>query len=252
MSLFPGNLWIGERYLNARFALIYTVCVVVITHLIAFTVPGKWLLPIISSLGAYWIFAAPLRKGDYAGAVRMAVLWALVTSLVQILLARWAPNYMETQIIRGASYRDEMFRWVTTGEGPEGNITLFLPVHVRHFFIFCLLSLLSGGYLGLMMGAVLLGYMNYYVGSLIAACDGSNVAVFMGWSVWAVLRVIGYIVAGTALGSILVKKNGALLEKFKGIRKLLLWALILVVLDVIVKWQLAGYYQSALNRVFGG
>ena len=252
MSLLPGNLWIGERYLSARFALIYTVSVVVISHLISFVVPGKILLPILGSLGAYWIFAAPLRKGDYMGAVRMAILWALVTSLVQIMLSRWAPNFMETQILRGAEYRDEMFRWVTTGEGPEGNIALFLPIHVRHFIIFCLLSLLSGGYLGLMMGAVLLGYMNYYVGSLIAACDGSSVASLMGWSVWAILRVVGYIVAGTALGSILVKKGGTLMEKFMNIRGLMLWALILVVMDVIVKWQLAAYYQSTLNRVFGG
>jgi len=144
---------------------------------------------------------------------------------------------------------------VRTGEGPEGDISLFLPIHLRHFLIFCTLSLASGGFLALAMGAVMLGYMNFYVGCLIAASGASWITLALSWPLWSIVRVVGFIIAGTALGAVLLDRRGkgrTAGEKKEKILRFLLLAVALIVLDIILKWLLAGAYQGLLNSALAG
>ncbi|MBW7997470.1 MAG: hypothetical protein FVQ81_13025 [Candidatus Glassbacteria bacterium] len=242
----------GERYRSPVFAAAWMAATILAAHLLEFLAPGRWLLPAAAGAGFWLLFVHPLRGGEYARAIRYALGWAGMMVLVQVTLTLLWPGAMEENVIRAAAYRDEMFHWIRTGEGPEGDIAQFLPVHIRHFAIFCLLSLTSGGLLGLMMGAVLLGYMNFYAGSLIAASAGSPVAILLAWQVWAVVRVTGYIVAGAALGGALLHQRNDIGAKKKTIIRWLTLALALIVADVALKWALAGVYQQALNGALGG
>ena len=240
---------IKNRCGSLRFALSYIVAVVIVAHLIGLTLPGKWFLPGLNALLFFLLFLVPLSRGEYHRAVKLALVWAAVTTVVQVFLSAGWPALMEEKILRGAEYREEMFLWVRTGQGPEGDITLFLPIHLRHFIVFCAVSLATGGLIGLAMGAVMLGYMNFYVGCLIAASSGSWVTLVFAWPVWSIVRVVGYITAGTALGAVLVDRWGERAEKKKKILLFLLLAVALVVLDIILKWLLAGTYQGLLNSV---
>ena len=56
-------------------------------------------------------------------------------------------------ILNGAKYQTEMFHWIKTGAGAEGNPVQFVPQHLIHFIIFCVLSAISAGLLSLLMGA---------------------------------------------------------------------------------------------------
>ena len=185
-------------------------------------------------------------------AVRLALVWAAVTSILQVLLTLLLPGLMAKITWNGVDYRDQMMLWVRTGGGAEGNISLFLPVHLRHIVVFTALSLISGGLLGLVMGAGMLGYMNFYVGSLIAETQSAVTAVFLAWPVWAILRVVGFILAGTVLGAVLIDRRGDGAEKRKKILRFLYLAAALIVLDIVLKWALAPVYQGWLNSTLGG
>jgi hypothetical protein len=242
----------GERYRSTSFAALWMAVSILFSHALEFVVPGVWLLPIAAGVSFWLLFAHPLRRGEYACAVRLALAWAAMMILIQVALSILWPELMEANVLRSAAYRDEMFRWLATGQGPEGDIGLFLPIHLRHFAIFCVLSVASGGLLGLMMGAALLGYMNFYVGSLIAASGFSPLAFLLGWQVWAAVRVAGFIIAGTALGALMVHRGAEKQEKKRLILRWLSVALALVVADIVLKWALAGAYQQALGGVMGG
>ncbi|MGK7876816.1 MAG: hypothetical protein AB4426_27070 [Xenococcaceae cyanobacterium] len=53
-----------------------------------------------------------------------------------------------------------MFHWIQTGEGAEGSLRLFLPIHLRNYLIFCLLSLITLSSTALIFGIWMLNYMN--------------------------------------------------------------------------------------------
>jgi hypothetical protein len=242
----------SEHYRSRSLAGFYMAASILVAHVLEFIVPGMWLLPVVAGLTFWLLFAHSLRRGEYVWAVKSALVWALMLVVVQVALSMLWPGVMEGNILRGAAYRDEMFRWVRTGEGSEGSIALFLPIHLRHFVLFCVVSAASGGALGLVMGAAMLGYMNFYVGSLIAVSGGSLLAAGLGWQVWAIVRVIGFIVAGTALGGILVDKTVAGAAKRAKILRWMYPAVALIVADIVLKWALAGAYQAALSGVLGG
>jgi hypothetical protein len=86
-----------------------------------------------------------------------------------------------------------MFGWINTGIGREGDWRAFLPTHLLHFAIFLLLTWLSGGYLGLVLGAVLMGYMSYFVGSYAAASGHLFLGSLAAWVPWSVLRVLAFV-----------------------------------------------------------
>lgn len=242
----------SEHYRSRSLAGFYMAATILAAHVLEFLLPGKWLLPVLTGLSFWLLFAHSLRRGEYAWAIKSALVWAGMMIVVQVVLSLLWPEVMEQNILRGAVYRDEMFHWVRTGEGAEGSIALFLPIHLKHFALFCLLSALSGGALGLVMGAAMLGYMNFYVGALIAGSGGSLTAVLLGWQVWAVVRVIGFIVAGTALGGLLADRTVAGAARRGKIMRWMGIAVALILSDIILKWALAGSYQRALAAVLGG
>ena len=110
----------------------------------------------------------------------------------------------------------------------------------------------TGGLLGLVMGAILLGYMNFYAGCLIAGSGFAPAAFLLAWPVWALVRVVGFVLAGTALGAVLIDRTSPAPEKRRRIVRYLLWSLALTGLDVILKWALAGAWQGVLNGVLPG
>lgn len=238
---------ISERYGSAAFCAAYITGAVALSHLAGVLLPGRWWLPVLNGGLFFLLYQGPLRAGEYKAAIRLAGFWAALTVVVQVLLTLLFPQVMERVVWHGAEYRYEMLTWIRTGAGAEGDITLYLPVHARHFVVFCVLSLISGGLFGLVMGAAMLGYMNFYVGELIRATGGSWTALLLGWQVWALVRVAGYIVAGTALGAVFMHRPEDLLEKRSRVLKLMGTALALVVLDVVLKWALAGSYQKWLH-----
>ncbi len=243
---------IKKRYGSIPFALSYIVIVVAVAHLSGLALPGKWFLPALNASLFFLLFLVPVSRGEYSYAVKLALFWAVVTTIVQILLSAGWPGLMEEKVLRGTVYREEMLHWVRTGEGPEGDISLFLPIHLRHFLIFCAASLATGGLMGLAMGAVMLGYMNSYVGCLIAVSGGSWITIVFSWPLWSMVRVVGYIVAGTALGAVLLHRQGERDEKKRKILRFMIIAVALVVLDIILKWLLAGTYQGMLNSALAG
>jgi hypothetical protein len=238
---------VGSRYTGLPFAVSYIVAGVLAAHLVSFFLPGVWALPLVNAGIFYFLFQAPLRGGDYSGAVRLALIWAAVTSLLQIGLILGMPGLMEGRIWRAVEYRDQMFSWVRTGAGPEGDIRLFLPIHLKHFVVFSVVSLVTGGFLGLAMGAAMLGYMNFYVGCLLAETSSLLLTGCLAWPVWSVVRVVGYIVAGAALGAVIMHRNEQKGEKYSRLGKMYLLSLLLIALDIVLKWSLAGTWQKLLS-----
>jgi len=238
---------ISARWRSRPFCLAWLLGTLAVSHLAGIFLPGQWWLPVLNGGLFFLLFFGPLREGEYWTAVRLALLWAGLTIILQVGLTVLWPSAMERAVWHGTAYREEMFAWVRSGAGAEGDIRLFLPVHLRHLAIFCVVSLASGGLFGLVMGAAMLGYMDFYVGSLIAASGGHWSAILLGWQVWALARVAGFILAGTALGAVFVHRPVDLLDKRNRVLRMLAAALGLIALDILLKWALAGSYQHFLS-----
>jgi len=121
------------------------------------------LLPILMTGVIYPVYAVDIAQGRRELALFHTLFWALASSVLTIAWVYYDARTMAPIIFKSIAYRDEMFRWIITGEGAEGNIRLFLPEHAKHFFGFCVASFLTGGVWGLSFGAILLNYMNFFM-----------------------------------------------------------------------------------------
>jgi hypothetical protein len=144
-----------------------------------------------------------------------------------------------------------MFDWIRTGEGVESSPSKFIPAHLKEFAVFCALALATAGFGAIFLGAVLLNYMNYYVGALLASAAHPVATAFLGWQPYAVVRVVGYIIVATALseaGSRMITRRKA---NWPRIAKYAAIGLALVVLDVLVKASAAGLWAKMLKSTTG-
>ncbi len=207
---------------------------------------GRWLLPLVQAAVFFPLFLHLLRRGPWSRVVGVSLLWALVTTAVMILLSWKLPAYAEPRILLAESYRLEMFTWIATGQGPEGDIRQFLPQHILHFLVFAAATALSAGFLGLVMGSVLMNYMSFYVGSLLVESNGDPLIWLIGWHPWAVVRVVAFIIAATVLSSLSLDRVGVVETNWEKTRRYLALALGLLLLDVLLKWVLAPYWQQWL------
>ena len=158
---------------------------------------GGWLLAALAPLTLYPSFSRKVRAGDTFGAWQLGLLWALLLSAGVILLTIWWPAAARAGIVHGEAYRQEMFGWIATGTGKENDWHRFLPEHLLHLAVFLLVTWASGGYLGLALGAFLVAYMSYFVGSYAAASGHPFLGSVAAWVPWSVVRVGSFVLLGS-------------------------------------------------------
>lgn len=231
---------------------ISTVLYVVLSA-VAATLAGAslsaWLLPFLQAAVFFPVYFRQMQRKRWRRAFSLALLWAVTLSATVIILSWQDPQRTGETVLNGEEYKEEMFRWVATGEGPESDIRQFLPLHLLHLILFSTLSLISGGMLGLLMGSILLNYMSYYVGTLLSHSLTFLPVVALAWPPWAILRVIGFILIAISLSSLAYRRVG--LESL-GLRLEITIAragLVLLVLDILLKWLIAPVWQLWLKQL---
>jgi len=158
-----------------------------------------WLLPVLNALPAYIVLVHRLRKGERGGAVRAMLWWAAALALVGTITFVWWPEPLGPVVVSGPAYKEEMFHWIRTGLGREGSPRLFLPQHLLHLAAFLAIGLASVSAGAILMGALLLNQMSYYVAALAKAGVPAWGVTLLGWSPWAIARVAAFCTLGVLL-----------------------------------------------------
>jgi hypothetical protein len=158
-----------------------------------------WLLPLLNALPAYLVLVHRMRKGERGGAVRAMLWWAAALALVGTLVFVWWPDPLGPLVVNGPAYKDEMFHWIRTGIGREGSPRLFLPQHLLHLALFVTIGLATVSAGAIVMGALLMNQMSYYVASLARAGVPAWAVALLGWQPWAIARVAAYATLGVLL-----------------------------------------------------
>ena len=107
--------------------------------------------------------------------------------------------------------------------------------------------LLSVGFLGLAMGAVLVNYMSFYVGTLLIHAEPLWPVLLLAWPPWAILRVFGFILAAIFLSAVAVRILTRSKERVEGAAYCLVAGVMLLVSDVLLKWMFAPTWRLLLD-----
>jgi len=213
---------------------------------------GKLALPVLQAALIFPLFLYLIRVGEYSRCVFWMCSWAGALGVAVIgFTVGLGPDVVGVSVFRGVDYRDEMFRWIQTGIGREGRIRDFLPEHLIHALSFCLLTALTLGFAGLVMGSVLMNYMSFYVGSLLSTGGLSWQLVLMAWPPWAALRVVGFVCWATALTAWVWRRWMASPPDRPPYRGLVAGGLVLLAADIVLKWLLASSWQIGLKQAAG-
>jgi hypothetical protein len=212
---------------------------------------GRYVLPLVAPLTVYAAFASRVRARRYVAAWALGMAWAALLSAGVIALTELRPVVAGKVILHGPAYQQEMFHWIGTGSGKETTPAQFVPEHMVHLGAFVLLALVSGGYLGLVLGAFLMGYMSFFVGSY-AARVGPVTGALAGWVPWSVVRVAAFVLLGAVLARpLLVRRREPESWLRFGRREWTLLGLAAagIVVDLAMKILLAPAYGDFLRRL---
>ena len=217
--------------------------------LLAVVPGGAWALPLLAPLTLWLAFRERVRAQDYLGAWTLGMAWAVLLSAGVILTVLWWPEAARGGILHGEAYRQEMFGWLRTGVAPENSPRLFIPQHLLHLGVFLLLTWASGGYLGLVLGAFLVAYMSYFVGSYAAASGHPFLGSILAWVPWSVVRVCAFVLLGALFSRPLLARRLWPFERWEVRLMALAFAGLLV--DILVKAFFAPSYGLFLRQLGG-
>ena len=208
---------------------------------------GRAALPILATVAVYPVMASLVVRGREGAAAAAVLLWAAALSASVIVVSARAPERAGALIIHGPAYRDEMFAFIRTGRGREGDPARYLPQHAAHLAAFTALTALSGGLLGITLGAILVAFMSYYVGALAAAGGAPWLAFALGWPPYALMRVVAYVLLGVALSRPILSRVTGRSIPFERRRAFYLAAVALLLADVAFKGLLAPIWAGLLR-----
>jgi hypothetical protein len=215
---------------------------------------SRVLFAILPVLPLALVFARLIASRRTGEAIAAAVLWSVAVSVSTIgASAAYTEGAMKT-IWHAAGFRDEMVRWIATGHGPEGDIAQFLPRVLLEYALVLALSAVSVGAAALLLGGLLLGYMKGYVGWVVAHSDPTVLpwlVALTAWPPWSVCRVMSFILAGTAAalwGFPRILRRGT---PRAPVGRLLAGSVLLLLLDIGLKWWLAPVWRDLLRGLLG-
>lgn len=165
-----------------------------------------WLLPLLNTVPAYATMVWLLRAGRRRDAVVAMLVWAAALAVFGTAVFALWPAPPDALVLNGPAYRDEMFHWIRTGEGREGDLRLFLPQHLGHLAAFVATSLVTASALSIAMGAVLMNFMSFYVASLAREGVPAAAVALLGWQPWALCRVAAFCTLGVVLSEPLLSR----------------------------------------------
>ena len=227
----------------------------ILTTVVSFNLSMPKLMPFLGAGVIYPLYLSLVGHRCYNQAMIWVLWWAICQSFAVIGATVLAPERAAETVLYGAVYTDNMFHWIRTGEGAEGTFQLFLPIHLREYVIFSLLSLFTFGSAALILGTYLLNYMNCYVGQLVVESNYPWLALIIGWPPWSMLRVVGYVVTGLALTALalnLVRYFGKRFFSLEFPHRYFLLGLGLLLGDLLVKAILAPSWQKLLQMALTG
>jgi hypothetical protein len=184
------------------------IIVLILTTVVSFplglALGQAWLLPVLNALPVYIVLIHRLRKGERGGAVRTAIWWAGALALSgTTCLALW-PGETGPLILGGPEYLERMLDGIRGGGGPEASLSLFLPRQLLQLAVFAALSLATAGAGAIVMGAVMLNYMSFYVAGLLEAGVPPWGVALLGWQPWTISRMAAFGTLGVVLAEPLV------------------------------------------------
>jgi hypothetical protein len=238
-----------NRVLTPPYLYIYLLIGTIAATALGFLLESKLLLPLLQIAVSYPVLYSLLYRELRIRAMAAMLFWAFCMGTVTVAASVSFRDLASHSIIHGNVYAEEMFHWIKTGEGAEGNPVQFVPQHLLHFVVFALLSLLTGSLLSLLMGSVLMNYMSFYVASVILASHDRFTAALLAWHPWSVIRVISFVILGVILGEPMLCKIQKRDYEYAGMRIYFWIALNGLVLDVLMKAFLAPWWGLELRKL---
>jgi hypothetical protein len=227
------------------------VCGTALSYVLAILIGVPALVPVFNVLPAFPFMIASLRRGNVPEAVERMLIWAAALAVCATTASYLAPAEMARVFMHGDAYRREMFLFIVTGQGAEGDITVFLPRHLAHAVVFCGLALASGSLLAMPLGAALLNYMAYYVGALGAASIRPIRAMVLAWVPWAMIRIVSFVVLGVVLAGPVLGRLFGFEYRLRDQRRWIVGALGGLAIDVLLKWALAPWWRGLIKASAG-
>jgi len=222
-----------------------------LSYLAAIAIGIPWLVPILNVAPAFPFMVAALRRGQVGDAIWRMLVWAAALAVCATALSYFWTAEAGRLFIRGEAYRREMFEFVDTGRGAEGDIRAFLPQHLLHGSAFCALAVATGSALAMPLGALLMNYMAYYVGALGAASTQPWKAMPLAWVPWAIIRVASFVTLGVVLAGPLLSRVLRFPYALADHRRWIWLALGGLAADVVLKWALAPWWREMIRAAAG-
>jgi hypothetical protein len=182
---------------SGYFLLLGAACGVVGFRL-AWRIGNRWGMPLAQGLAGWTAFVYAWRWGTPGIAAATVGVWALSTTLVSLYFFVPNPEAVDRCVVRAKEYRATMLAWLRTGRGPEAEPLATARRHLHETIVYAACAVLTANLASIVLGAVLLNYMNAYVATLLRAARRKAVVSLLAWNVWSLVRVGGYVVLGSA------------------------------------------------------
>lgn len=207
-----GELSAGQPYHVLDDWVVYPAILlgVVVTTLFPVFLGQRFCLPLLNVLVIFPLFVWAVRLGRQRRAVILALYWGVCVAVVMTVAGLLMPERAALAVLNSLETRTAVLAWIAQGRttgGSAWSLPSGLGPLLVQFIAVAGLSLLTAGFVGLLIVAVTIHLTTTVAVSLGPQAVNPLLLALTAWPVWTAVRILGYTVTAAVLAEPLINSR---------------------------------------------
>ena len=197
--MYKHGEYLFKSYFETKWAYVIILVTTVFFIYAGMYTSSAYSLPFFAPFGVILPLLYAIKLARFDRGIRHLVWWAFVFAMTIYIFTIYQDYTVQQTVTSSFPYTNAKFKWIK-----HNDITIekdIINTYVTQYFLICISAFASGGIIALLIVSREISKIAFYIGQLSQYSNDGFVSFIIGWEIWSVVRLAGFLCSIMSLSS---------------------------------------------------
>lgn len=197
--MYKHGEYLFKSYFETKWAYVIIFVATVFFVYAGMYTSSAYSLPFFAPFGVILPLFYAIKLSRFDRGIRHLIWWAFIFSISIYIFTIYQDYTVQQTVTSALPFTNSKFKWIKHNDlSVEKDV---ITNYVTQYFFICISSFASGGIIALLIISREISKIAFYVGLLSRFSTDEFVSFLIGWEIWTVVRIAGFLYTIMALSS---------------------------------------------------